>query len=206
MERFGIKERAKDKSQTPVNVTDGGGAMEHWYVAWVMSHAERTVGQRIFEELGIETYVPVVRVLSRRRDRIKFINKVLLTMYVFFRCDSDDVKSVLRTKGIVDVLRKPGDRKSFAAIPEWQINNLRAVCENCDDGEVEFHAGNVRSGMKVLVCSGPFIGVTGEVLEANTPRTRLYVRVDMLGCASVEVDMSDIKIMKDMKGVNTLNI
>lgn len=199
MERFGIKENDTDNSLTPANVTDGGGAMEHWYVAWVMSHAERTVGQRIFDELGIETYVPLVKVLSRRRDRIKFINKVLLTMYVFFRCDSDDVKSVLRTKGIVDVLRKPGDRKSFAAIPEHQISSLRAVCENSVDGCVEFHPGNIRNGMKVLVCGGPFIGVTGEVLDTNSAMTRLYVRVDMLGYASVEVSMSDIKVMKNLR-------
>lgn len=175
-------------SITSVDVTDGGGAMEHdagqWHVARVCSHAERTVCQRLVDT-GVEAYVPVIKKRSSRRDRIVFIDSILISMYVFFRCGEDRIKSIYRFPGVVDILRSAGTRH-YAAIPEIQIESLKILCANAYESLV-FKPGQLRPGTRVVISHGKLRGVTGEILSTDDSCASLCVRIDMLGCAVVNV-------------------
>lgn len=183
-----MQDRQVLSSITSEDVTDDGGAMEKdlkkWHVARVYSNAERTVCQRLFDK-GIEAYVPVMKKRSRRRDRITFIDSILISCYVFFRCEDSCIKSIYRQQGIVDILRCVGSSR-YATIPDSQIESLKILCANAADSLV-FKPGHIHPGTRIVISHGRLKGVTGEILSVDTSFTKFCVRIDMLGCAVVNV-------------------
>lgn len=183
-----MQDRSVISSITSADVTDGGGAVERcagtWHVARVCCNAERTVCRRLVDA-GIEAYVPVMKKRSHRRDRITFIDSILISMYVFFRCGDDRIKSIYRFPGIVDILRCAGTTH-YAVIPDTQIDSLKILCANAAESLV-FKPGQIRPGTRIVISHGRLKGVTGEILSTDASCTSLCVRIDMLGCAVVNV-------------------
>lgn len=60
------------------------------------------------------------------------------------------------------------------------------------ESPVQFDPNNFQPGEKIKVVKGPLAGLEGELLTVNG-KTTLSLRIEQLGCASVEIDVSLIE-------------
>src|SRR2546425_13171357 len=123
-----------------------------------------------------------VRQWSDRRKRVGF---PLLPGYVFARFSLGMVHEVLRTPGVVTIVRNDGHP---APVRGEELESIRILvaCVNAGNSPpepVEF----LEAGQEVIVAQGPFSGIRGVLLE-DRGRVRVVIRLSALRRAlSVEL-------------------
>lgn len=184
----------KKQSPSPVssaNGTDGSGALaENWYVAYVRPNCERRVAQDI-NKLNYTTYVATQKVARKWSDRIKVLDKVVITQIIFIKCTLKDTEQLERLSIIFQFMRIPGTRTK-AIIPEKQINDFMTVLDKADAENVIFTADKFSKGESVCIRFGKFAGVTGVVEHGANGDKFLTVRIDYLGSARVKIKAEDL--------------
>ena len=151
----------------------------------------------VFEGLqkrAFETFLPKIRVKSKRRDRKVMINVPLFPGYLFVKTNLNPVEhlEILKTIGAVRLL---GNREGPVLVPDESIESLR-IMTNLDTTVV---TGNIiRKGEKVIVVEGPFAGLTGIFLRYKG-KGRVVVNIDTLGqSAGVEISEEDIEKLSEI--------
>ncbi len=78
----------------------------------------------LLSDKGIETFLPLVNTLSRRRDRKKYVDIPLFPGYIFVHVDADEerISSVKYTRGVVRILGT--DIGKPTPIPDKQVLNI----------------------------------------------------------------------------------
>lgn len=122
-------------------------------------------------EKGVVSFLPLIEQVRQWKDRKKRVKLPLFTSYVFVRIDLSDRYKVLQTDGVVRMVSFGGVP---AAIPDWQINQLRRVIEHPDTLQLENY---FREGDLVEVTSGPFSGIKGRLREIRG-ETRVVINID----------------------------
>ena len=187
---------------TPVSATDGAVGIpaspikKSWYIAVVPNRSER-ICSRELSRMGIENYVATQwesrRMANGRRRRAE---RLVLPARIFVRTtERERLQRVVRlpfiNRFMSDAARKPApDAPAPAAVvPDREMELFRHML-----GQEEFPVfleesrARYSAGDKVVVTRGHLAGMTGIVKEAKDGRSRLYVSLDMLGSASVEID------------------
>ena len=146
------------------------------------------------EKKAFETFLPKIRVKSKRRDRKVMLNVPLFPGYLFVKTNLNPVEhlEILKTIGVVRLL---GNRKGPVFVPNNSIDSLR-IMTNLDATVV---TGNIiRKGEKVIVMEGPFAGLTGIFLRYKG-KGRVVVNIDTLGqSAGVEISEEDIEKLSEI--------
>jgi len=131
-----------------------------WVAAYTSPRAEKAVTQRIANDLHLETYLPLHRVLRKWSDRMKSVQVPLIPSYTFVKmreCDLWRVREVYGVCGFV-TFRSTG----IAVIPERDIINIRRFAESEED--VHLHnLDQLHVGSYVKVVAGEFEGMQGVV-------------------------------------------
>lgn len=159
-----------------------------WYVLHTRSHFENVV----FTSLSgkqLETFLPKMRVKSRRKDRHKMIDVPVFPGYVFVRSTLLPAEHVdiLKTVGAVRLI---GNSAGPVPVPDDTIDSLR-IMTNVPDSVFTGH--RFERGDRVLVTAGPFAGVIG-VFSRYQGLERVVVEVEILGrFAAVEVTEADVE-------------
>lgn len=159
-----------------------------WYVLHTRSHFENVVFASLRGKAK-ETFLPKMRVRSRRKDRKKMIDMPVFPGYVFVRTALLPAEHVdiLKTVGAVRLI---GNSAGPVPVPDEAIESLRimtAAPESILAG-TRFQAGD-----RVLVTAGPFAGVIG-VFSRYRGLERVVVEIEILGrFASVEVTEEDVE-------------
>ncbi len=101
-----------------------------WVAAYTSPRAEKTVTLRIAQELGLETYLPLHRVLRKWSDRMKSVEVPLIPSYTFIKMRECDLWNVRDIYGICGFVSFPST--GIAVIPEqdiasWQILTGRFI-------------------------------------------------------------------------------
>jgi len=130
---------------------------------------KRLVGQ------GIETFLPLVEVLSRWKDRRKLVQKPLFPGYLFTRVGRERVVEVTRTPGVVHLVGAEFGRP--AEVSEEVINNLRRLLASRVPIDPYPY---LKKGQSVVIRRGPLKGVEGIVARRNGVH-KLVVSVHLLG-------------------------
>lgn len=174
---------------------------KHWYVAMVKHGNERICG-KMLTELGYENYVPVQRVFKQYASgRKKWVERIVLPSKVFVRTtESDRLKNVVTQPLIYRFMVDPTRREVYkgraaaAIIRDKEMEVFRRMLEQ-DELPVTIDESGVSysEGDKVRVVVGKLAGLEGTVVMADDKR-RLYVSLDILGTASVEVDSSWLEL------------
>ena len=144
----------------------------HWHAVFTASRAEKKVRDRL-EELGVECFLPVQTVLRQwtyRKSRV--------------------VVKVLQTKGVVAFLRLKGEAGA-AVIPDKQMEDFRFLLDFSEEA-VEMTNENIKAGDLVRVVKGSLRGMEGELIR-HKGVTKVLVRIDMLGCAMVNIPASFVE-------------
>jgi transcription elongation factor/antiterminator RfaH len=159
-----------------------------WYSLHTRSRFENVVYDSLSKK-SFESFLPKIKVKSKRRDRNTMIDVPLFPGYIFVRTDLSPVEhlEILKTIGAVSLI---GNRKGPVAVPDENIDSLK-IMVNSDATVV---TGNIiNKGEKVIVVYGPFAGLTG-VFARYKGQGRVVVNIDALGqSASVEINQEDIE-------------
>jgi transcription antitermination factor NusG len=143
----------------------------------------------MLENLEIQNFLPLFNEERRWSDRKQIVALPLFPGYLFVRiARSSDVQlRVLKVPGIVDFV---GNRNGPLAIPEGDIENVRAVVSRgvgCSPHPF------LNAGDRVRVARGPLAGLEGSVTRCGA-QSRLVISVEMIQRSiSVSVAESDVE-------------
>jgi len=165
----------------------------HWYAVHTRSRHEKKVSDMLSGKVA-ESFLPLVEVQSRRRDRRKFYMKALIPGYIFIRdmLSSELHIEVLRTPGVVKVLKqKIGSENLPCPIPDEQIDSLKVLL--AANAEITPFT-DLQVGEMVEVVTGPFMGAVGRLVRLAPNKNRLVVTIDIVNqSVSVEIDVNDVQ-------------
>ena len=92
-----------------------------WFVIWAESRAEKKVEQRI-AALGLSPWLPIIKERHRWSDRWREVEIPLFPGYLFARARHADWHQILRTPGVLSVVKEGGKP---ALVADSFVNSLR---------------------------------------------------------------------------------
>jgi transcription termination/antitermination protein NusG len=165
------------------------GVLEsQWYAVTTRSRHEKLVDS-LLRRQSLETYLPLRRTWSRRRDRRLIVELPALPGYLFVRCAlcSKVRARIKKTPGVLRLVENTGQP---CIIPEAQIESLRVVLAASSD--IEAHP-YLTIGDSVQVVRGPFVGARGYLMRVAAGRHKLVVAVEFVNQAVVvEIDADHV--------------
>ena len=159
-----------------------------WYAIHTRSRHEKQV-DLFLSERGVETFLPLVHTLSRRRDRKKYVDIPLFPGYLFVCAEKERLLfDVKYTRGVTRIIGT--DLDAPTPIPDKQIQDIKAIMET----EVQLDPfPYLKKGRMVRVKSGPLKGLEGILVERKG-HYKLVIQIDLLQKgAAAEVFISDIE-------------
>ena len=158
-----------------------------WYAIHTRSRHEKQV-DTFLRERGIETFLPLVHTLSRRKDRKTYIDIPLFPGYMFVNTDKERLFDVKYTRGVTRIIGTDVDAPT--PIPDKQILDMKSIMET--DVQLDPFP-YLEKGRTVRVKAGPLKGVEGVLVERKG-HYKLVIRIDLIQKgAAAEVDISDIE-------------
>jgi transcription antitermination factor NusG len=147
-----------------------------WFVIWTHPRAERKVAFRI-ATLGLSPWLPTVIERHRWSDRWKEVVCPLFPGYIFARAHAVEWSKVLRTPGVLTVVKEDGKP---ALLPAVFVSDLRDAIER--EGVMAEAVADVDYclGDEVIVQEGSLRGVRGVVRERRS-RRQLVIWVAEIG-------------------------
>lgn len=145
-----------------------------WHAVYTRARHEKQVNRRLVHR-GIETFLPLVDVLSRWKDRRKLVQKPLFPGYLFTCVDHERIVDVARTPGVVNLVGPEFDRP--VVIPADLINNLQRLLASRVPVDPYPY---LKKGQPVVIRCGPLKGVEGIVVSRKGIH-KLVVSVHLLG-------------------------
>jgi transcription antitermination factor NusG len=159
-----------------------------WYAVHTRSRHEKQV-DLFLSERGVETFLPLVHTLSRRRDRKKYVDIPLFPGYLFVYAEKERLLfDVKYTRGVTRIIGT--DLDAPTPIPDKQILDIKSIMET----EVQLDPfPYLKKGRMVRVKSGPLKGLEGILVERKG-HYKLVIQIDLLQKgAAAEVYISDIE-------------
>jgi transcription termination/antitermination protein NusG len=159
----------------------------YWFAIHTRSRHEKQVDM-FLREKGINSFLPLIRILSRRRDRREFVDLPLFPGYLFVNMTLNSMYDVINTRGVVRIVGN--DNFNHTPIPDKQVNDIKLLLSN----NVNFDSFRyLKSGVKVRIKAGPLRGIEG-ILVRRKDNYRVVISVDLLKkSTSAEVSISDIE-------------
>jgi transcription antitermination factor NusG len=146
-----------------------------WYAAYTRCNHERVVN-RLLAEKGITTFLPLIIVPSRRKDRKILMKRPLFPNYLFVELDKirGNWMKTFRTPGLVKIC---GNGRPMP-IPDEDIESIR-IFVNSDRNL--YPLPYLQVGSRVQVIAGPLAGAIGILTKEDHKRRRLVVSVELMG-------------------------
>ena len=138
-----------------------------WFVIWAESRAEKKVEKRI-AALGLSPWLPIVKERHRWSDRWREVECPLFPGYLFARATNADWHQILRTPGVLTVVREGGKPSLLA---DSFVTSLRdAIGRKGVAPEVVTESVDYAPGDEVIVQEGALRGIRGIVRERRSGR------------------------------------
>uniref|UniRef100_UPI0040495CDC UpxY family transcription antiterminator n=1 Tax=Flavobacterium sp. TaxID=239 RepID=UPI0040495CDC len=139
-----------------------------WFAIYTKSRFEKKVALKL-QDLGIESFCPMVKTIRKWSDRNKMVEVPLLPSYVFVNMEEQDRSKVFEVLGVVQFLywlKKP------AIIRQDEIDTLKkALSKTIDSFELEKYT----IGDEIQIEQGPFVGMKGQVQSISNSKTVLVL-------------------------------
>ncbi len=166
------------------------GSRLRWYALYTRSRYEKRV-HALFQESGIETYLPLLKTWRVWSDRKKLIEMPLLPSYIFVRADTSNYHTyynILNTPGVVRFITFEG---VAVAIPDRQIAVLQRL--NNEGVDMECMGVSPEPGTPVKVVHGPMKGYEGEVVSIGNNQ-KLILRLDVIDkCITLNIPLAMVE-------------
>ena len=153
----------------------------HWYALYTKSRHEKLVEEGLRKK-GIETFLPLRKIIRHWSDRKKEIQEPIFKGYLFVQIPLSQQREVLQTQGSV---RLVGFNAHPVPISEKDLNAVRRFVQE----EISLDPyPYLETGSRVYIRSGPLRGVEGFIVRKDK-QMRLVISLDLLfQSISVEVD------------------
>jgi transcription antitermination factor NusG len=158
---------------------------KNWFAFRVRPRHEKTVALQLGEKEE-HYFLPLIREKRKWANRLSNVDLPLFPGYIFCRASRSALLPILRTTGIIDVLRA-GSHPLH--VDEQEIHAVKkAVSANVDIEACPY----IDSGQKVYVSDGPLTGLVGVVVNFRNAR-RLVLSMTLLHRSILaELDASSV--------------
>ena len=145
-----------------------------WYAVWSRSRHEKLVASAL-TNVGVTTFLPLVREMHRWSDRRKSVDVPLLPGYVFVQIpnSAEAQLRVLKTSGVAQFV---GNRQGAVPIPDKEIATVYAVLQekvNC------FPYPFLQLGERVRIRGSSLDGVEG-ILVGRDSASKLVISIELI--------------------------
>ena len=172
-------------------------APRQWLVAYVQSCLEKKTAQRL-AAMGIECYLPVQSEIRQWSDRRKRVDCLVIPMMIFVHVTPQERPLPLSLQAVSRYMVLRGE-STPAVIPDEQMDRFRFMLDYSPEA-VEMCSAPLAPGDAAKVIKGPLAGLEGELITVNG-KSKVAVRLDMLGCAHVDVPIGFVeKKGEEMEG------
>ena len=183
----------------PSGVGDAVGVQDRkWFVAIVNNNTERSVEEKLSKS-GYETYVAKQKVIRVWKNGKKAkVDKVLLPSVVFIKCTERERREIVTLPYINRLMTNKArtssktTTKPIATVSQREIDTLRFMLGQ-SDVPVTFTDARYKVSDKIVIVRGSLRGLEGEVVGTTDSQSEIIVRIDILGCARVEINTTDIE-------------
>ena len=169
--------------------TKNNTAPRQWLVAYVQSCLEKKTAQRL-AAMGIECYLPVQSEIRQWSDRRKRVDCLVIPMMIFVHVTPQERPLPLSLQAVSRYMVLRGE-STPAVIPDEQMDRFRFMLDYSPEA-VEMCSAPLAPGDAVKVIKGPLAGLEGELITVNG-KSKVAVRLDMLGCAHVDVPIGFVE-------------
>jgi len=170
-----------------------------WHVLYTRVNQEKKVVKQL-NELGIDCYLPVMKVIRQWTDRRKLIESPLFPSYIFVNpCDKNSYYAALESDGAVYYL---GSGNEAAKVNDEIIQDIRLSLES--GNQVEVLPGNFQKGERISICEGPLAGIDGEIVQYKG-RDNIIIRIKMLNRNLLVTVGSGINVVRSESLMNLQN-
>jgi transcription termination/antitermination protein NusG len=161
-----------------------------WYAVHSRSRHEDVVFNGLSKK-SIETFLPKVQVMSRRKDRRKRIYIPLLSGYIFVHSDLNPGQylDILKTYGVVKII---GINGVPVPLKDSEILSLQIL--NGTDRTVR-NQDYVKEGDRIIIMDGPLKGLTGFYLRHKGKSDKIVISLELLQ-RSLVVEIEDWRVEK----------
>ena len=158
--------------------------MKSWLDAYVRLYHEKKTRDRL-TAMGIESFLPVQEEIHQWSDRRKKIERVVIPMMIFVHVDPAERAEVLTLSSVSRYMVLRG-QSTPAVIPDEQMERFRFMLDYSEEA--------------IEVCSSPLAGLEGELVTIDG-KSKVAVRLDMLGCAHVDMPVGFVERVGKMEAV-----
>lgn len=163
-----------------------------WLVAYVQSCLEKKIADRL-SAMGIECYLPVQSEIRQWSDRRKKVERLVIPMMIFVHVTPKERPLPLTLQAVSRYMVLRGERRP-AVIPDAQMERFRFMLDYSREA-VELCSIPLAAGDMVRVIKGPLAGLEGELVMIGG-KSKIAVRLDMLGCAHVDMPVGYVERIK----------
>lgn len=136
-----------------------------WFAVHTRSKSEKYV-QRLLQKKGIQTFLPLRKLMRQYARSVRLVELPLLNCYVFVHVTKENYLPVLETENVAGFVKV---NKDLRAIPEIELEILRrVVLEN--DPELEVVPGVFSDGELVEIAAGNLTGMKGRIVKSEGKR------------------------------------
>ena len=147
----------------------------------------RAFAEELFRAQSIEFFSPMITEMRQWSDRRKPVLVPLFGGYVFCRFDPDHQLAILRTLGVIDIVR------SGARLCDVDPRELQAVAQALESRQPIEPLPGLTTGQRVRVRSGPLLNVEGVLMESRS-HCKLVIGVSMMNRSiAVQVERSQVE-------------
>ncbi|GGG96857.1 MULTISPECIES: UpxY family transcription antiterminator [Pedobacter] len=145
-----------------------------WYPVYTHSRAEKKANEELNRK-GIQTYLPLKKVVKQWSDRKKIVEEPLIKSYLFAYISAREYAEVLMTNGVARFIYFSN---KVASIPDQQIHDLKLLLAT--DSDLEIMDYEIKPGESVLIKAGPFKGIIAELVAVQN-KQRIILRLQNMG-------------------------
>ncbi|MCF7912833.1 MAG: hypothetical protein K9M99_09920 [Candidatus Cloacimonetes bacterium] len=165
-------------------------ADERWFVVHTKPRWEKKLADYCFKR-GINYYLPLQKSVKEYGKRKVIFQKPLFPGYTFIKCTLNDKPVLLRSGSIVRFIKVLDERELLT-----DLNNIYDTLSI--DVPVKPHA-YVKEGYTVKIINGPYIGIEGIVLDAESP-AEVIVGIHLIQQAvCIQVSPTDMELVARTK-------
>lgn len=156
----------------------------HWYALYTRPRSEKKLAEAL-QKLGIEYYLPLLRMRKKWSDRYKWIEEPVFASYLFVHVDFErDSLRVLKLPQAVYFVSTEG---APTIIEAHELELLRLAVDNFAESLVIRDTSALAQGETVRIKDGPFAGKEA-VIERIQGKTLVVVSFPALN-KSVQVEI-----------------
>lgn len=170
-------------------------AEPRWFAVHTRFKREKMVNKRL-KERGLESYLPLQQVTRYYTRKIRRSELPLIASYIFVKITKKGYVPVLEDPDVLYFVRFKSD---LIAIPEREINILKAITGEGVEVEVFPTQGEPQPGDMVEIIQGRLYGVRGVLVEHQNNK-HVVVELDRLGF-SLRMQIEADKIRKIEEGI-----